>query len=68
MKVVKKWHDYRRDLEHKLHKLTNDSTILPQGDYKKNIFMGHCTQEGPGGYAQIAAKVQSFDRLHELYR
>jgi len=70
MDVVTKWHAYRTDLENKLYALTHDERIrqAASADYKKDVFMGHCSGEGTENYHQIDASPSSFARLAEVYK
>lgn len=62
------WHSYRTDLERQLHKLTADDSILATGDYKTDVFQGHCTADGGSNYVPIQGKPESLLRLSELYK
>ena len=57
MEVVRKWHEMRTDLEQKIAELSGDDKVLEgqSGSYKKDVFMGHCSENGQNGYLPIAA-------------
>lgn len=57
-KVTRKWHEMRNDLEQSIFNITDgDAKILDgqAGNYKKDVFMGHCSEDGQNGYLPIAA-------------
>ncbi len=56
--MVHKWHEMRTDLEQSIFNITGgDAKILDgqAGSYKKDVFMGHCSEDGEGGYLPIGA-------------
>lgn len=57
VEVVRKWHEMRTDLEQKIGNVTRDTKVFEgqSGDYKKHMFMGHCSEDGAKGYLPIAA-------------
>lgn len=61
------WHEYRIDFEDKLVALTGDQSVLDgrKGNYKKDIFMGHCDDEGL--YRGISGKSETIKRMVEMY-
>jgi len=63
------WHELRQDFERKLYSLTGDETVLEgaQYDHKKDIFLGHCSEDGNDGYHMISGKDETFKRVSELY-
>ncbi|CAB9523175.1 expressed unknown protein [Seminavis robusta] len=67
--LIKKWHDVRKDLQTKLYQLSKDERILDgsKGTHKKDLFHGHCSEEGSTGYLQIQAKNETFAKLPTLY-
>jgi hypothetical protein len=69
MEIMTLWHNVRTDLEDKLQQLTGDRTISQgrSGNYKKDIFQGHCTANGGAGYLPLTGEKSSFRRLSELY-
>lgn len=69
LKITRIWHELRSDLEGKLQALTNDKTLLAghSGEYKENVFQGHCTGEGSNHYLQIHATPQTLDNVPKLY-
>ena len=57
MKVIRKWHEMRTDLEDSIKEITGDTAVFDgqKGEYKKHIFMGHCNDDGQDGYIPISA-------------
>ena len=58
MQVVRKWHEMRADLEGKIANVTGDTNQVwegQKGEYKKDVFMGHCSDDGQSGYVPIVA-------------
>ncbi|EED88875.1 predicted protein [Thalassiosira pseudonana CCMP1335] len=57
MKVIRKWHEMRTDLEDSIKEITGDTAVFDgqKGEYKKDIFMGHCNDDGQDGYIPISA-------------
>ena len=58
MEIVQKWHGMRSDLEQSIAEVSGDPTKVAEGqsgDFKRNIFMGHCSDNGQKGYLPIAA-------------
>jgi hypothetical protein len=70
LRLVKQWHSLRTDFEQQLYALlTKDEGILEssQGSYRKEIFHGHCDEDGNSGYKLIGGKGATFGRIPELY-
>jgi hypothetical protein len=69
MELMTVWHTVRSDLETKLRTLTGDQTINDgqAGDYKKDVFQGHCKANGAKGYLPLTAATGTFQRTGELY-
>jgi hypothetical protein len=69
MELIKKWHEIRLDLEHDLHALAGDDTVLNgvRGDHKRGIFHGHCFGEGGTNYTRIQGLPSTFERMQGLY-
>lgn len=63
------WHELRSDFEKKLYALTGDETIFDSTryDYKKDVFLGHCSQDGNEGYHVLSGTNETFQRVSELY-
>ena len=62
MEVVKLWHDLRSELEDKVIRLSGNqslATVWRRGDYKNDVFNGHCTQNGQEGYVPLSGAVSS---------
>ena len=58
MVVVRKWHQMRTDLEQKIVEATGGDTKVLEGqsgDYRRDVFMGHCSKNGQNGYLPIVA-------------
>eukprot|EP00581_Thalassiosira_minuscula_P016510 CAMPEP_0183719362 /NCGR_PEP_ID=MMETSP0737-20130205/12339_1 /TAXON_ID=385413 /ORGANISM="Thalassiosira miniscula, Strain CCMP1093" /LENGTH=499 /DNA_ID=CAMNT_0025949079 /DNA_START=65 /DNA_END=1564 /DNA_ORIENTATION=+ len=57
MGVVRKWHEVRTDLEGSIANITGDTKVLEgqSGEYNKDAFMGHCSEDGQKGYLPIVA-------------
>ena len=69
MSLLKQWHDLRSDFEQKLLALTGDAQIrnATTGQYRQDVFNGHCDGDGNKHYKLIAAAPETFRRVHELY-
>jgi hypothetical protein len=69
MALVKQWHDLRSDFEKKLFALTGDAQIrtATTGQYRPEVFNGHCDGDGNKHYKLISAAPETFRRVHELY-
>jgi len=69
MELIQKWHETRLDFEDKLFAMTEDKMILKgrDGDYKKDIFKGHCTGEGGENYQPIQASDNTWRQVMEIY-
>jgi len=67
--VIKEWHKLRTEVEEELLKMTGDETIVEgqKGDYKNDIFMGHCNDDGNDGYLLMSGKDDTFKRVNDLY-
>lgn len=68
--MIRKWHDFRTDLEKKWYNLTHD-TLIKQGqsaEYNRDLFQGHCRNEGGANYIPIQAGPVSFAQLAILYK
>jgi hypothetical protein len=70
MELLTVWHGMRSDLEQKLAALTGDSTVVEvgqKGTFKKQVFQGHCTENGGSGYVPLSGKPETLKRLSEIY-
>ena len=71
MELLTVWHSHRSDLERKLLALTGDESIEKgrSSDYKKPVFQGHCSGEGPENYHVLSeqGRPETWKRLAELY-
>jgi hypothetical protein len=72
MELLTVWHKHRADLETKLQALTGGEmgvlAINQAGDYKKQVFQGHCRGNGPEHYILLSDKPDSLKRIAELYK
>jgi hypothetical protein len=69
MELLMVWHQHRADLENKLQALTGGKAIANQtGEYKREVFKGHCTGNGPEHYILLSEKQDSLQRIAELYK
>lgn len=64
------WHSVRRDLETRLYELTQDESLpkQQQGNYQKDFFLGHCSQDQKEGYLPLGGSMETLARIPELYR
>ena len=69
MEAQKVWHGYRSDLESKLFKLTGDLAVKQghSGEYNKDFFLGHCTEDQSKGYLRLGGSPETIKRIPELY-
>ena len=69
MELLTVWHNVRTDLETKLFAQTKDEMLLlgQAGDYKKDIFQGHCKGNGGKEYIPMKGRPETFRRIPELY-
>jgi hypothetical protein len=67
MELLTVWHKHRADLETKLQVLTG-ATVNQTGDYKKQVFQGHCRGNGPEHYISLSDEPDSVKRITELYK
>mmetsp|Transcript_20364 Transcript_20364/g.31878 ORF Transcript_20364/g.31878 Transcript_20364/m.31878 type:complete len:494 (-) Transcript_20364:1778-3259(-) len=62
MQVARTWHEMRSELERQIQALTGNDEVLSEGqkgNYKKDVFMGHCDADGQIGYVPIAASKEN---------
>jgi hypothetical protein len=69
LEMARAWHLLRSDLEESLYNLTKDESIhaAAAGAYRKDIFQGHCTDDGSSHYLNIGGSPETRKRIHELY-
>jgi hypothetical protein len=69
MEAQKVWHGYRSDLETKLYQLTGDEAVKQghAGEYNKEFFLGHCTEDQSNGYLRLGGSPETIKRIPELY-
>jgi len=69
LQIVREWHLLRSDLESSIYELTNDDSIKlgVAGDYRKDIFQGHCDGDGSKNYLQLSLQDENMYRIQELY-
>jgi hypothetical protein len=67
--LVRQWHELRSDFEKKLYELTKDESIQNGtiGEYKPEVFGGHCQGDGNSNYLVLSAEEETFRRIQELY-
>lgn len=70
LELQQTWHSYRTELEEQLFALTGDDSLKngTVGDYKKQIFQGHCRDYGGASYLPIGGSDKTRQRIPELYR
>jgi hypothetical protein len=69
MELLTVWHQHCYDLESKLQDMMGSKAIANQmGEYKKEVFKGHCTGIGPEHYILLSEKQDSFQQIAELYK
>jgi hypothetical protein len=71
MELQTRWHDYRTDLENKLFQLTGNATVnnARRGQYKREVFQGHCTDYGGNNYLPIAqGDAWLVKRISDIYK
>jgi len=69
LQIVREWHLLRSDLESSIYELTNDDSMKlgVAGDYRKDIFQGHCDGDGSKNYLQLSLQDENMYRIQELY-
>ena len=69
MQRQKVWHGMRTDLEDQLYDLTGDASIRQgqRGDYNKEFFQGHCSEDQSKGYLRLGGSPETLKRIPELY-
>ena len=69
LEMTKQWHSLRLDFENALYNLTKDDSIYSgtTGDYRKDVFLGHCTDDGRSNYLKIGGSEETKKRVEELY-
>jgi len=70
LEMAREWHLLRSDLEGSLYDLTKDESIHAgiTGEYRKDIFQGHCKDDGSSHYVNIAGSAETQRRIQELYK
>jgi hypothetical protein len=68
--MIRKWHEFRSDLEQKWYNVTHDEMIRngQSSDYQRELFHGHCRDDGGSNYNPIQASPESFSQLSRLYQ
>ena len=62
LEVIDLWHRLRTEMEDKVIELTGNQTLVELwrgGDFKKETFNGHCTENGQKGYIPLSGGVSS---------
>jgi hypothetical protein len=69
LEMAREWHLVRTELEESLYGLTKDESIRSGaiGEYRKDIFQGHCSDDGSSNYINIAGSAETKRRIQELY-
>lgn len=69
MELLTIWHAHRQDLETKLLAISGDKSIEKGrgGDYKNEVFQGHCSSEGSYLELSSAAQPETWKLLPDLY-
>jgi len=69
LEMSRAWHSLRTDLEESLYNLTKDESIhsAASGGYRKDIFQGHCADDGSSHYLNIGGSPETKNRIQELY-
>lgn len=69
MELIRVWHSVRTDYENRLYQLTGDESIKEQqtGEYKTDVFQGHCNENGASGYRPLTSNEATLRRVPELY-
>jgi hypothetical protein len=69
MELLTMWHTVRTDLETRLFKLVGNATIenARNGDYRKEVFQGHCTGYGGENYLALVASEEMVRGIGDLY-
>ena len=69
MDVARKWHSMRTDLEQQIQDLTGDDKILEgkRGQYKADVFLGHCSEDGQQGYLPISASKEAMSKMNSVW-
>ena len=67
--LARMWHELRADMENQLFNLTGDTAIkeAQTGNYKPDVFLGHCTEDMNDGYLKLSLKEETYNRFSELY-
>ena len=70
LEMASKWHSLRSDFEVSLLSLTKDMTIIEgqAGKYKRDVFQGHCKDDGAEHYLKLSGSDETFGKVHELYK
>lgn len=70
LEMASKWHTLRTRLESSLFSLTQDKTIMEgqAGEYQKDIFQGHCQDDGEEHYLKISGNEDTVKRVREVYK
>ena len=68
LEMSREWHLLRSDLEESLYSLTKDENVKlgATGDYRKDIFQGHCKDDGSLHYLNLTGDTSRIDELYKL--
>jgi hypothetical protein len=69
MLLIEKWHAFRKEFEDQLYSITKDESIkgLSAGNYKSDLFHGHCGGEGAGNYTALSLTQETLSAVQKLY-
>ena len=70
LEVVKLWHNLRSELEGKVIRLTGNQSlekVWRRGEFKADVFNGHCVENGQGGYIPLSGAIPS-KVFEEIYK
>lgn len=70
LQMTRKWHVLRSELESSLYDITKDATIHTgsTGEYRKDVFLGHCNDDGGSNYINFSFKDDTLKRIEEVYK
>jgi hypothetical protein len=62
------WHNYRKDLEDKLYRITKDSDIIStrSGDFENEFYLGYCEDVGTYNTMKIYGR-GTLSRVQEIW-
>jgi hypothetical protein len=69
--MAQKWHLLRSDLESSIYNVTKEESVKlgSAGDYRRDIFQGHCNDDGAEHYLTIANSDEKvISKIQDLYQ